>query len=87
MTNVTVCDTVRAGMLGCYFIFGKLSQLAWSLLGPQAPAGALPVRGRGRHGVSMPFPLGLEVHYVQSACSVSNKNETGFYNQLKGNFM
>ena len=34
MTNVTVCDTVRAGMLGCYFIFGKLSQLAWSLLGP-----------------------------------------------------
>ena len=30
MTNVTVCDTVRAGMLGCYFIFGKLSQLAWS---------------------------------------------------------
>ena len=42
MTNVTVCDTVRAGMLGCYFIFGKLSQLAWSLLGPQAPAGALP---------------------------------------------
>ena len=59
MTNVTVCDTVRAGMLGCYFIFGKLSHLAWSLLGPQAPAGALP-GGWAWGGISQGRPvLGL----------------------------
>ena len=59
MTNITVCDTVRAGMLGCYFIFGKLSQLAWRLLGPQAPAGALP-GGWAWGGISQGRPvLGL----------------------------
>lgn len=45
------------------------------------------VWSRGRNGVSMPFPLALEVHCILSACSVSNINETGFYNQLGGNFM
>lgn len=47
MTNVTVCDTVRAGMLGCYFIFGKLSQLAWSLLGPRPQLGLFQEAGLG----------------------------------------
>lgn len=42
---------------------------------------------RGRNEVSMPFPLALEVHCIQATCSVSNINETGFYNQPKGNFM
>ena len=67
--------------------------LGRDLSGETCPGTALWPKGAGESGVgetwgvSMPFLQGLEVHYVQSACSVSNKNETGFYNQPKGNFM
>lgn len=37
--------------------------------------------------VSTPFPVSLELYCMQSSCSVSNINEPGFYNHLKGNFM
>lgn len=37
--------------------------------------------------VSTSFPVAVELCCMQSGCSISNINETGFYNHLKGNFM
>lgn len=85
-----------------YYFFLESFSVSLEIIWPPGPSRSSPRRlglvlaftkrngewGGGEAGrVSTPFPVSLELYCIQSSCSVSNINETGFYNHLKGNFM